>query len=77
MTTYHFTVVIEPDEDMFHAYVPTLPGCHTFGATLDETRANITEAIELYIECMQQEGETIPTESEPMMIMRLAVPVTA
>ena len=77
MTTYHFTVVIEPDEDMFHAYVPALPGCHTFGATLDETRTNITEAIELHVASMQQDGEAIPTEPEPMMIMRLAVPVSA
>lgn len=61
MITYHFTVVIEPDEDSFHAYVPTLPGCHTFGATLDEARTNIMEAIELHIECIQQDGEAIPS----------------
>jgi len=49
MTIYQFTVVIEPDEEAFHAYVPTLPGCHTFGSTIDEARANIAEAIELHI----------------------------
>ncbi len=27
----NFTVVIEPDGEEFHAYVPALPGCHTFG----------------------------------------------
>lgn len=52
MTT-QFTVVIEPDEDGFHAYVPALPGCHTFGLTIDETRDNIIEAMMLHIECMQ------------------------
>ncbi|MGI8586540.1 MAG: type II toxin-antitoxin system HicB family antitoxin [Chloroflexia bacterium] len=77
MTTYHFTVVIEPDEDSFHAYVPTLPGCHTFGATLDEARTNVMEAIELHIECMQQDGEPIPVESESLVIMRLSVPAAA
>ncbi len=44
MTNYQFTVVIEPDEEGFHAFVPALPGCHTFGATVEEARANILEA---------------------------------
>ncbi len=77
MPSYQFTVVIEPDEEMFHAYVPALPGCHTFGATIDEARANITEAIELHVESMLQDGEAIPAEREPMFITRLTVPVAA
>ncbi len=77
MPSYQFTVVIEPDEEVFHAYVPALPGCHTFGATIDEARANITEAIELHVESMLQHGEAIPAEREPMFITRLTVPVAA
>lgn len=77
MTIYQFTVVIEPDEEAFHAYVPALPGCHTFGSTIDEARANIAEAIELHIESMRQEGELIPIEREPLFITRLSVPVAA
>jgi predicted RNase H-like HicB family nuclease len=77
MTIYQFTVVIEPDEDGFHAYVPALPGCHTFGDTLDEARANVVEAMELHIESMQQDGEPIPVEREPLFITRLSVPVAA
>ncbi|MCC7352580.1 MAG: type II toxin-antitoxin system HicB family antitoxin [Anaerolineae bacterium] len=77
MTTYQFTVVIEPDEDGFHAYVPALPGCHTFGATIDEARASIAEAVELHIESMHQDGELIPVEGEPFIITRLSVPLAA
>jgi predicted RNase H-like HicB family nuclease len=50
MSIYHFTVVIEPDEQGFHAYVPALPGCHTFADTLDEAQASISEAIELHVQ---------------------------
>ena len=75
MTIHQFTVVIEPDEDAFHAYVPTLPGCHTFGATVEEARANIAEAIALHIESMQADEEPIPIEREPLFITRLSVPV--
>jgi predicted RNase H-like HicB family nuclease len=77
MTVHQFTVVIEPDEDAFHAYVPALPGCHTFGATVEEARSNIAEAIALHIECMQEDGESIPIEREPLFITRLSVPVAA
>ena len=77
MTQYQFTVVIEPDEGMFHAYVPALPGCHTFGATVDEARANIAEAMELHVQCMQEDGEIVPVEREPLFVTRLSVPVAA
>lgn len=73
MNTYQFTVVIEPDQEGYHAYVPALPGCHTFGDTLDEARANIAEAMALHIEGMQQDGESIPVEREPFFVTRLAV----
>jgi predicted RNase H-like HicB family nuclease len=76
MMNYQFTVVIEPDEDSYHAYVPSLPGCHSFGATLDEAHANILEAISLYIEGLVEDGEPVPVEREPILITRLSVPVT-
>ena len=77
MKTSYFTVVIEPDEDGFHAYVPSLPGCHTFGETIDEARKQITEAIELHIESMLADGEPIPVEREPFFVTRLSIPVPA
>lgn len=77
MSNYQFTVVIEPDEGGYHAFAPSLPGCHTFGATIDEARANIAEAMELHVESMLKDGETIPIESEPVFITRLSVPAAA
>jgi len=50
--------VIEPDEMGYHAYVPALPGCHTFADTIDEARKNILEAVELHIQCMMEDGES-------------------
>lgn len=59
---YTFTVVIEPDEQGYHAYVPSLPGCHTFGETVDEARANISEAMELHVESMLADADISPEE---------------
>jgi predicted RNase H-like HicB family nuclease len=67
-TTIELMVVIEPDDGMFHADVPALPGCHTFGETIDETLANIHEAMSLYIDTLLEDGEPIPVEQEPMLI---------
>lgn len=73
--TYEFTIVIEPDESGFHAFAPALPGCHTFGDTIEEARANIAEAVELHVESMLEDGEDVPVEGAPFFVSRLSVPV--
>jgi len=74
---YDFTIVIEPDENGYHAFVPALQGCHSFGSTVDEAKENIAEAIELHVECMIEDGELVPVERAPYFITRLSVPITA
>jgi len=44
----------------YSAHVPDLPGCIAAGATLEETRQLIREAIEFHIEGMRLHGEAIP-----------------
>lgn len=58
-----FRVILEPNElDGYTVTVPLLPGCISEGDTREEALANIKEAIELYIESLQADGEPIPTE---------------
>lgn len=42
--------------------VPSLPGCVTYGDTVDEAIAMVKEAIELYLESLREHGEDIPTD---------------
>lgn len=42
--------------------VPSLPGCVTYGETIDEAVKMAKEAIELYLETMTAHGEDIPVE---------------
>jgi predicted RNase H-like HicB family nuclease len=50
-------LVFAPQEEGgFHVYAPDLPGLHTQGETLDEAMANASEALELYIEGLREEG---------------------
>ena len=58
-----FRVILEPNElGGYTVTVPLLPGCISEGDTRDEALANIREAIELYIESLQADGEPIPSE---------------
>lgn len=44
-------VVLEPSEEGgYTAFVPSLPGCISEGDTADEALSNVREAIELYLE---------------------------
>lgn len=49
-------------ESGFTVTVPTLPGCITYGETVDECITNAKEAIEVYMESLEADGEEIPTE---------------
>ncbi len=50
-------VVLEPcEEGGYTVFVPGLPGCISEGDTRDEALANITEAIALYLEPIEDDG---------------------
>lgn len=55
-----YAVVIEQGANNLSAYVPDLPGCITTGRTIAEIEQNIREAIELHLEGLREDGETIP-----------------
>ncbi len=61
--TYRVLLNEEP-EGGFTVTVPSLPGCITFGDTLDEALAMAKEAIEGYIEILKEQGEVIPDDSK-------------
>jgi predicted RNase H-like HicB family nuclease len=49
-------IVLEPsDEGGFTAFVPTLPGCISEGETKEDAVKNIREAIELYLEPVEDD----------------------
>jgi predicted RNase H-like HicB family nuclease len=59
--SYRVLLRKEP-EGGYTAIIPTLPGCVTFGDTIEEAITMAKEAIELYLESLKEHGEEIPTE---------------
>lgn len=55
-----FTAVFEQEGEWWMAYVEELPGANTQGATLDEARDNLNEAIELIIEANRELAGLLP-----------------
>ena len=51
-----FKIVLEEsDEGGYTVYVPSLPGCFSEGETKEESLKNIQEAIELYLEPVEDD----------------------
>jgi predicted RNase H-like HicB family nuclease len=63
--SYRILLKKEP-EGGYTVTVPSLPGCITYGETIEEAKKMAKEAIELYIESLKAHGEEIPTEEETL-----------
>ncbi len=48
------------DEDAVCVEFPDLPGCVTFGETMEEALDSAKEALEGFLYCMEQDGDPIP-----------------
>ena len=70
---YSYTVLLEKESDGgYHAFCPILKGCHSQGDSFEEAIENITEAIELYIESLRADNQSIPRDDlivKPLSIL--------
>jgi predicted RNase H-like HicB family nuclease len=62
--SYVFAVVVEPDEDRWHAYAPSLVryGGATWGYTRDEALKHIQEVVEMVVEELIEDHIPVPEE---------------
>ncbi len=63
--TYRILLKKEP-EGGYTVSAPSLPGCVTYGDTIEEAVEMAREAIELYLESLREHGEEIPTEEDTL-----------
>ncbi|MEA3439342.1 MAG: type II toxin-antitoxin system HicB family antitoxin [Chloroflexota bacterium] len=55
-------IIYSGEDDYFVAECPSLPGCISQGKTRAEAIENIREAIQLYIEVLEERDQPVPTE---------------
>lgn len=63
--SYRILLRKEP-EGGYTVIVPSLPGCISYGESVDDAIEHAKEAIEIYIETLKEMGEEIPTERDTL-----------
>lgn len=65
---YVYNVIFQKEpEGGFTAIVPSLPGCVSFGKTLEKSRRLVEDAIAAYLTSLKKHGEAIPTDESAYM----------
>ncbi|MEH1818587.1 MAG: type II toxin-antitoxin system HicB family antitoxin [Nostoc sp.] len=60
-----YTAVIRPDNNgTFVPYIPAISGCHTWGQTPDEARAELVYVFEMIQEEYKEQGRSLPEDVE-------------
>lgn len=71
-----YTIELEPLETGgFSVSVPALPGCVTWGTSFDHAVTMAREAIEVWLETLQELGQPIPEERPALHSVTLGVQV--
>ncbi|HRA60724.1 MAG TPA: type II toxin-antitoxin system HicB family antitoxin [Bacteroidia bacterium] len=64
MNTYTYKIMLRKEpEGGFTVFVPSLPGCITYGENIDEAMVMAKDAIELYLEELTERGEEITDDT--------------
>jgi predicted RNase H-like HicB family nuclease len=68
-----YTVILHnAEEGGYWAEVPSLEGCFSQGETVEETIANVREAIQAHIKALLEDGIQLPKD-QIMILSRVAV----
>ena len=60
-----YTIVIRPeDNDTFVAYVPAIKGCHAWGETAEEAKAELDNVFAMIVEEYQEMSRSLPQDVE-------------
>ena len=74
MKQYHFSIVIEQDENGYFVFCPELQGCYSQGNTYEEAVENIKDAIKLHLEDRLAAHEKL-TEAKSISLSTVEVAV--
>jgi predicted RNase H-like HicB family nuclease len=77
MKYYSFEIVIEKEQEDegYYAYSPTLPGCFSNGKSIEETKKNMREAVQLFIASLIDRNQPIPQTDKIVHVEELTLGV--
>ena len=60
-----FRIILKPEpEGGYTVFVPSLPGCITYGETVQEAKAMAEDAIKAYLHSMKKHGEKFQDDTD-------------
>lgn len=60
---YSYQIVLRPEpEGGYTVIVPSLPGCITYGRTVEEANTMAEDAVLAYLQSLRKKGSRIPSE---------------
>jgi len=66
----NYRVILRKEpEGGYTVIVPALPGCVTYGETIEEAIKMAKEAIELYVESLKAHNEEVPSDDETLEVV--------
>ncbi len=74
---YRFLIILEKGRENYGAYSPDLPGCTAVGDTVEEVEQNMQKAIEMHLQGMIEDHETIPTPHSTARYLDITLPNSA
>lgn len=70
--SYQYNIMLKPEpEGGFTVLVPSLPGCVSFGETIEEARCMAKEAIEGFIESLIEHNQPIPEDDKAALVSQV------
>lgn len=67
MRELSYRIFLRPEpEGGYTVIVPSLPGCITYGETIEEAKEMAEDAIKAYLESLKKHGEEIPDDTETL-----------
>ena len=67
-----YAVVVEHIGANYSAYAPDLPGCVATGESVEETLANMRDAIALHLRGLREDGLPVPDPSSTTTYVEVA-----
>jgi len=54
-------IILEKSETGYGVYVPQIPGCFSYGDTIEEAKVNSADAIDSYLEAAKEFNQPLPS----------------
>lgn len=70
MDRYIYVAIFTKDNNVYNVSFPDLPGCYTYGNTMEEAYNMAKEALELHLYGMEDDGDQIPIPT-PLESMKI------